>query len=197
MEIDSALTMVTAGLAVLDPVSSSKGGQRTSAIIRNGQSAFWTFPSPVTPLWQPSAYKSASGDQATGRLSLCLRGDDAVMNEATALDEWAISYATAHSERLFGKTLSRDQIMDRYSGVVKKSTTYPPYVKIKIGTDRNAPSYWDCEKERRDDPDDFTLCQLQCRVKLVSFWFMNSGFGLTCQLVDAQVLEESRVACPF
>ena len=194
MEIDSALT---AGLAVLDPVSSSKGGQRTSAIIRNGQTAFWTFPSLVTPLWQPSAFKNASGDQATGRFSLCLRGDDAVINEATALDEWAISYATAHSERLFGKTLSRDQIIDRYSGVVKKSTTYPSYVKIKIGTDRNAPNYWGCEKERREEPMDFTLCQLHCRVKLVSFWFMNSSFGLTCQLVDAQVLEESRVACPF
>ena len=115
MEIDSALL---AGLAVLDPVSSSKGGQRTSAIIRNGQQAFWTLPSAVTPLWQPSAFKSAAGDQATGRLSLCLRGDDAVMNEAVALDEWAVNYAVNHSERLFGKSLSRDQVLDRYNGIV-------------------------------------------------------------------------------
>jgi hypothetical protein len=119
------------------------------------------------------------------------------MTDAATLDEWAISNATSHSERLFGKILSRDQITDRYNGVIKTSDKYPSYIKIKIGTDKNAPNYWDSDKERREDPQDFTLCQLQCRVKLVSFWFMNSSFGLTCQLVDAQVLDESRVACPF
>ena len=192
METDS----ITHGLVVLDPVASAKGGQKNALIVRDGQNAYWTVPSPVTPLWQPSAFKSVSGD-STGKLSLCLSGDDTVMAEAQQLDAWAISYATQHSDRLFGKILTTDQVTDRYNGVYKKAEKYASFLKIKIGTDRNAPNYWDSEKQKRDAPEDFTSCQLNCRVRLMGFWFMNTSFGLSCQLADAQVTAELSVACPF
>jgi len=192
METDS----ITQSLVVLDPVASSKGGQKNSVIAREGQHAFWTIPSPVTPLWQPSAFKSVSGD-STGRLSLCLSGDESVMNEAQELDTWAVDYATLHSERLFGKVLSRDSVSDRYNGIFKKADKYPPFLKIKIGSDRNAPSYWDVDKQKREAPEDFTTCSLNCRVRLVGFWYMNTSFGLTCQLMDALVTAETSVSCPF
>ena len=192
METDS----ITHGLVVLDPVASAKGGQKNSVIVRDGQYAYWSIPSPVNPLWQPSAFKSVSGD-STGRLSLCLSGNDAVMNEAQELDTWAVDYATQHSERLFGKTLTKDQVTDRYNGVFKKADKYQPFIKIKIGSDRNAPSYWDVEKQKREAPEDFTTCSLNCRIRLVGFWYMNTSFGLTCQLMDAMVTAESSVSCPF
>jgi hypothetical protein len=121
METDS----ITHGLNVLDPVASAKGGQNNAIIVRDGQNAYWTIPSPVNPLWQPSAFKSVTGD-STGKLSLCLSGDEAVMAEAQQLDEWAINYATQHSDRLFGKTLTKDQVTDRYNGIFKKADKYPP-----------------------------------------------------------------------
>jgi len=192
METDS----ITQGLAVLDPVASAKGGQKNAIIVRDGQHAYWTLSSPANPLWQPSAFKSVTGD-STGKLSLCLLGDAAVMAEAQQLDEWAINYATQHSDRLFGKTLTKDQVTDRYNGIFKKADKYPPFLKIKIGTDRNAPNYWDGEKQKRDPPEDFTTCELNCRVRLLGFWFMNTSFGLSCQLADAQVTAELSAACPF
>ena len=192
METDS----ITHGLVVLDPVASAKGGQKNSVIVRDGQNAFWTLSTPVTPLWQPSAFKSVTGD-ATGRLSLCLQGDEAVMAEAQQLDTWAVEYATQHSDRLFGKTLTKDQVTDRYNGIFKKADKYPPFLKIKLGTDRNAPNFWDADKQKRDCPEDYTSCQLICRVRILGFWYMNTSFGLTCQLQDAQVTAESSVSCPF
>ena len=191
METDS----ISTGLAVLDPVANTKG-KKIAAIVRNGQNAFWTLPGPVTPLWQPSVFKGLAGD-STGRLSLCVMGDTPVIADAIELDAWAIRYATLQSERLFGKTLTEEQVTDRYNGIYKKPDKYQAFVKIKLGTDRNAPNYWDNEKNKREAPEDFTRCSLNCRVRIIGFWFMNTSFGLTCQLADAQVAAEQSASCPF
>jgi len=186
---------VVACLAALDPTTNPKG-QKNANIVRDGSQAFWLISSPVQPLWQPSAFKGVSGD-ATGRLSLCLMGTADVLAEATALDEWAVDYAFQHSERLFGKALTKDQVSDRYNSVLKKADKYPSYIKVKLGTERNAPKYWDESKQPRDAPTDFMACSLQCKLRIVSLWFMNTSFGLTVQLQDAQVVSEHAQTCPF
>ena len=190
-------TMATfTDLTALDPVANSKG-QKNAVIVRDGQNAFWTLSSPVTPIWQPSAFKGISGE-SNGKLSLCVNGDPDVMGEAASLDNWAVDYATMESARLFGKTLTREQVRDRYNGVLKASPDKPAFLKLKIGCDRNAPNYWTNEKERREPPEDFTKCLLQCRARVLGFWFMSTGFGLTIQLADAQVVsEQASASCPF
>ena len=181
-------------LTVLDVISNAKG-QKNAAIVRDGQNAFWVLNAPVTPIWQPSAFKGVTGE-STGKLSLCVTGD--VTAEATALDTWAVETACANSERLFGKVLSKEQVSDRYNGIFKKADKYPSFVKFKIGNDRNAPNYWDVNKEKREQPEDFTRCSLLCRLRILGFWFQSStSFGLTVQLADAQITEEASAACPF
>jgi hypothetical protein len=184
-------------LVVYDPVANAKG-QKNSCIVRDGQNAYWVLPSAVSPIWQPSAFKSASGE-SNGKLSLCVNAEADVLAEAASLDAWAITYATAHSERLFGKLLTQAQVADRYNGTLKVMPDKPSYLKFKLGVDRNAPNYWDGEKQRREAPDDFTRSQLVCRLRLLSFWFMSNSFGLTIQLADAQVTSEQAGGsiCPF
>ena len=119
------------------------------------------------------------------------------MGEGDCLDAWAVETAFLQSERLFGKALTREQIVDRYTGIVKKDGKYPSYLKCKLGTDRNAPVFWDGERQQRPAPEDFTSCSMLCRIRLVGFWFQNCSFGLMVQLSDAQVVEEQQKACPF
>ena len=121
---------VTANLACLDNASNAKG-QKTAAVIRDGQPAFWTLPSPVTPLFAPSAYKGVSGD-SSGRLSLCSNAGPDVMAEAEEIDRFAISYCTLHSDRLFGKALTESQVADRCNSIVKKNDKYPPFRRIGV-----------------------------------------------------------------
>ncbi len=183
-------------LAALDVVSNAKG-QKNAVIVRgDGQNAFWVLQSPVSPIWQPSAFKGVSGE-ATGKLSLCVTGDADLMLEAVALDDWAKDYACQNSDRMFGKTLSKEQISDRYNGVFKKADKYPSFIKFKLGVDRNAPNYWSPEKQKRDQPEDFTKCLLLCRLRILGFWYMSTSFGLTVQLCDAQVTTEQAAECPF
>ena len=75
-------------LAALDPVANSKG-QKNAVIVRDGQNAFWTLSSAVTPIWQPSAFKGISGE-SNGKLSLCVNGDPDVMSEAASLDNHGV-----------------------------------------------------------------------------------------------------------
>ena len=192
----SAMTAATANLACLDVATNAKG-QKTAAVIRDGQPAFWTLSSSAVPLFAPSAYKGVSGQDPSGRLSLCLNAGADVMEDAESLDQWAISYATLHSDRLFGKALSKEQVTDRYNAIVKKSDKYPPFLKMKISADRGAPTYWDANKVPREAPQNWQMCSLLCRAKIMGMWFMGTSFGLTVQLTDAQVVEEGTASCPF
>ena len=190
----NAMTAVTANLTCYD-IATSARGQKTAAVIRDGQPAFWTLPSVATPLFAPSAYKGVSGD-SSGKLSLCLNAGPDVMKEAEEIDDWAISYCTLHSDRLFGKVLTRDQVLDRYNSVVKRSDKYPPFLKLKI-SDRGEPNYWDANRQSRPAPENWQACQILCRARILGFWFMGTSFGLSVQLTDAQILSESSVSCPF
>ena len=154
---------VADNLAVLDPVTNTKG-QKNALVVRGASSlkAFWVLPSPVKCLFQPTAFKGVQGE-AVGRLSMCVSGDELVMNDALALDAWAISYATEHSERLFGKKYTSEQVTDRYNAIVKKSDKYPAFIKLKLGTEKNAPNYWSPAKEKQGAPEDFTVCEFQCK----------------------------------
>ena len=184
---------LTADLACYEVTTSAKG-QKTAAVHRNGVFAFWTLASPANPLFNPSAY--GVGD-ASGKQSLCLRPGADVLAQAEELDQWAVDYCTLNSERVFGKVLNESQVRDRYNAIVRKSDRYPPFVKVKIATDKSAPNYWDANKEPRSAPENWTQCQLLCRSRIVGFWFMGTSFGLSVQVVDAQIVHETAVECPF
>jgi len=191
---------ITQDLTCLDASTNAKG-QKTAAIVRKGQPAWWTFASPVVPLFQPSAYQGVvTTPDASQRLTLCLSAQPDVMAEAEALDEWGVQYAVENSEKLFSKKLTLEQVKDRYTPIVKKTEKYPPYLKIKVASDRNdrnSPSYWGKNKQKREAPDNWQRCSIQCHCRIVGFWFMGStSFGISVQLSDA-ITDETESSCPF
>jgi len=177
-----------------DPVANAKGQKNALISQQDGQPAYWTLTSSVKPLFQPSSFNSTDN----GRKSLCLSVPPDVMEEAVSLDSWAVSFAQHHSDRLFGKPLTLEQVKERYMGVVKTHDKYPAYVKVKIAVDlRNQPLYWTPEKTKRGPPDDWVASELMCQFKISGFWFMSSSFGLSVQLSNAQVTDAAPKVCPF
>jgi len=175
-------------------VANAKGQKNAVITHRDGRPAIWTLSSIVKPLFQPSSFNSADN----GRKSLCLSVPAEVMAEAMSLDEWAVSYAKHHSERLFGKALTLEQVKERYMGVVKTHDKYPAYLKVKIAVDlRNQPLYWTPEKTKRGPPEDWVESELMRQFKIAGFWFMASSFGLSVQLANAQVTDAAPQVCPF
>ena len=178
-----------------DPVANTKGQKNATIVQRDGQPALWTLTSSVKPLFQPSSFNSTDSG---GRKTLCLSVPPEVMAEAVSLDTWAVSYAHHHSERLFGKVLTIEQVTERYMGVVKSHDKYPAYLKVKVAVDlRNQPTYWTPEKTKRGPPDDWVESELMCQFKIAGFWFMSASFGLSVQLANAQVTDAEPQVCPF
>ena len=192
---------IVKGLSSLD-VSINTKGQKTAAILRNGQPATWTFASPAIPLFQPSTYQAvvtSSTSETSQKLTLCLNVQPDVLAEAEAIDAWGIQYAFNNSDRLFGKKLTLEQVMDRYSPIVKKTEKYPPYLKVKLAdrNDRHAPSYWGMDdKKKREAPQNWQKRSLQCHCRLVGFWIMSTSFGISVQLCDALV-DDTESVCPL
>jgi hypothetical protein len=150
-------------------------------------------------MFPPSAYAgTGAAPDAAARLSMSLRASPKALEGGGALDAWAIGYATAHSERLFGKVLSEAQVRDRYTSVIKISEKYPASLRVKISSEgRYAPTYWTPAKERRDAPADLQGCVIQPRVRVSSFYFMGAQFGVVLQLQSALVDSEASMECPF
>ena len=185
-------------LVAHDPTTTAKG-QKSALIFRaGGATAFWRIPGECRPLFDPSPYSKGDGRPENTRLSLCLAASDEALSEAKVLDDWAIQYALAHSEQFFGKTLSRDQVSDRYSApVLKTSEKYAPCIKIKVVLEgRGQPNYWTETKEKRDAPSVWQNSTIAANVRIIGFWFLGPSFGLTLQLADAMVSESAAAACP-
>jgi len=196
--MSSDAMFATMDLVAHDPTTNAKG-QKSALIFRNGgASCLWRIPGETRPLFDPSPYKGDNKNE-TSRLSLCLGASEEALAEAKSLDDWAVEYALSHSEAFFGKTLSREAVVDRYSApVLKTSEKYAACIRIKVVLEgRGMPNYWTETKERRDAPVVWQNSTITANVRIIGFWFMNNSFGLTLQLADAMVVEGPGAACPF
>lgn len=182
-------------LEVRDPVKPSRPGPSHAAIQKDGQfQCFWTF-ADATPLFTPSNF-----NQEGRRMGLCISVPPEVVQQARDFDAWACAYAAHHSERLFQKTLTLEQVTEKYCPLVKHADSrYPPNLRIKMqeGSTRSAVQYWTKNGEVRGPPSDWLRCKLQCRVLIKSFWIMSSQqWGVSVELVDALV-DDKQASFPF
>ena len=148
--------------------------------------------------WHPGALQVAfppkgfSDDQA--RISFCLRAPSEVQQTLQELDQWAIAWALTHTQTLWGKALSADQIVDRLVPCFKAHEKRDPLLKTKIN-----PKYvrwWNSAKQRRDAPDDWrgVICEPEVLIK--GIWLMGPQFGVSLEIQDAK-LQDGSSACPF
>ncbi len=145
-------------------------------------------------------------DPLAKRLNLQLVvGDDHNLLEALQnLDKWAVDYLTEHSERIFKRRWTREQVQLGYVSLMRqpKKEGQSPLLKVKLDTEgRYAVCCWGQQwQERIPLPDDWAGVNLQPRLHFSHLWIMGSQFGLVVRMTDAKILSQREPVartCPF
>jgi hypothetical protein len=73
------------------------------------------------------------------------------------LDDWAVDYICAHSERLFKKRMPLQQVKDAYHPCLRQDPGYEPLLRCKINMpiSRGACRYWTAGGEECEAPVDW------------------------------------------
>jgi len=183
-----------ANYKLADPQVNAKGGRYCP--LSDGDKPAWILPSGklYSPFGGPSTYEAAV---YTPRQTLELRCDEELAATIRAFDEWAKTYILEHSERLFKKKLTPQQIQEGYRSPMHQKGDYAPNLRTKIDLEgRMACRYWTPEGICQGPPDDYKMCEIRVRLLIRSMWFMQKEFGFTLQVMDMQVHTRSHV-CPF
>ncbi len=144
-------------------------------------------------------------DPHAKRLNLQLAIDDpSLLSSLQAFDEWMIDYVTEHSERLFKRAWTREQVKLGYVAVVRQPAKegHSPLLKAKFDTEgRYALVCWNPNDERVLPIEDWTNAQIRPRLHFSHLWIMGSQFGAVVRLTDAKILNKAQVdavrTCPF
>jgi hypothetical protein len=177
-------------LEIADPAT---GRTAKSAAVRAASGpALWDLPA-LAPAFEPSGFNGQDAD----RMTLCLRVPDEILPQIKALDEWFLAYATEHSERLFNRKMSLEQIQGCYTSPLKVHERYGASLRVKYtASGAQATRFWTPDKTRRTAPEAWRECVVTSRVQIRSVWYLGPGFGLTLTLNDAKV-DERVVESPW
>ena len=90
--------------------------------------------------------------QTTGLQNLEFRCNPEILQWFARFDEWAITYLAdpEHSERIFKKKLTREQVIKMYHSPVSQKRDYPALLRTKINLDIGGT--WSSEGQPRDPP---------------------------------------------
>jgi hypothetical protein len=115
----------------------------------------------------------------------------------TQFDEWMVSYLLEHSERIFKKQLTMEQVRESYSPCLKRQGDYPPLLRTKINsTGRQACRYWTVDQKKREAPEDWRMSEVRPMLHLSHLWIMGRQCGIVINTTDLLV-RESSTAFPF
>ena len=183
-----------------DVMSTPKGAKLAPASSPDNQKCVWC---PSAVLRAPFGLSSFDKSASPTRMNLDLILEDAsVLREAEQLDEWAVNYLVENGERLFGRKMTEKQVCSSYVPCVRaaKDKRFAPSLKTKIN--RNGPNairFWDAEGRPAEEPTNWREIELKVKIIVSHAWFMNSQFGLTLLVTDAQISPRAPVQrdCPF
>ena len=105
-----------------------------------------------------------------------------------AIDAWALDYITAHSDRLLKKKLSRAEVENGYTPLVR---TYGSCSSVKTKINIRGPraaTYWDEKGQQIHEPPadhEWTMYAYKVQVAIPQLWQMQGTFGL---LLEARAL---------
>ena len=111
--------------------------------------------------------------------------------------EWLADYLAIHSERIFKKTMSREQVADSLRSPVTQRGGYQPHLRCKIRP--SIVRVWNEHGRFREGglPSDLRGYKIIPRVVIEKLWIMNREFGLVLQVADLMILEREETVCPF
>ena len=125
--------------------------------------------------------------------------DAAVLARLKEIDDWALEYLTTHSERLLKKQLSRTEVENGYTPLVRAyGSNSSCKTKINIRGSRSA-TFWNEKGEQILDPpadgtwQDFAYTAY---VSIPQLWIMAGSFGLLLE-TTALLLSAPSATNPF
>jgi hypothetical protein len=182
-------------LQLADAVVNHRGA-KSCALTNDGSKFVHTVGSREEPLTSPFG-ASSFNDENTVRKTIEFRLPAEWANFWDGFDAWAVTYITCHSNRLFGKPMSIEQVRDGYKPCVTRRGTYAPTLRCKITlSGSNAVRCWSPEGVRVDVPDEFRGMELVPQLTVMHLYVMGREFGWVSQIGDLMCSEVSQV-CPF
>jgi hypothetical protein len=140
---------------------------------------------------------SSYGEEQTQRKTIEFRLPPQWVEHFQNFDAWAITYLAAHSERLFKKLLSVDQVKEMYKPCVSQRGSYPATLRCKINIGGStAVRCWNALDQRMSIPEDFRNYELLPRVHVSHLWCMSKEVGFVCNVHDMMCIQQSS-ECPF
>ena len=122
---------------------------------------------------------------------------DEEVEEFRGIVEWLAGYLAIHSERIFKKAMSKEQVAESLRSPVTHRGGYQPHLRCKIRPSNVR--VWDAFGRIRESglPSDLRGYRLVPRVVIEKLWIMSRECGLVLQVSDMMVLEREETVCPF
>ena len=182
--------MAYASLSLGDVHVNAKGA-KMAPLTEGGEKCFYTFSEPTKAPFGPSNFDK---DASAPRQTLEVRVTGEAASYFRGLDAWAADYLCAHSERLFKKRLSLQQVKDMYHPCLREAPGYEPLLRCKINMpgSRAACRFWNAQGEEREAPANWRDAEVKPHVQLSHLWLMGGCCGFVCNVTDLLVSEASR-----
>jgi hypothetical protein len=137
------------------------------------------------------------GEEQTNRKTIEYRLPPQWLEQFQLFDVWAVKYLAEHSERLFKKLLTPDQVREMYKPCVSQRGSYPGTLRCKINIGGStAVRCWNALDQRMAIPDDFRGYELLPRVHISHMWIMSRECGFVLNVHDTMCIQQS-ADCPF
>ena len=137
------------------------------------------------------------GDEEAVRKTIEFDLDETQELSFTLFDNWAINYLKEHSEQIFKKQMSREEVVNVYKSPVSKKADYKGHLRCKIRTQgQYAARCWNTKGERIDMPHDLRNIPLCPRIHASHLWMMSREVGWVFHVTDLQI-GDLVDACPF
>ncbi len=168
-------------------------GAKTCQLQEGAQRVLYTADVYCTVPFAPSNFDK---DPAATRLNLELRVPPSIEAYFDEVDAWAVEYLTAHSERLFKKTLTLEQTKEAFHPTLKRHAEYPALLRTKLDTTgRRACKFWTPDQQKRDAPEDWRSSEVRPHLHISHLWIMGRECGIVCN-VEALLVQEASTVCP-
>lgn len=188
-------TIDTSALSLGDVVVTGKGAKQIPLHFKHGESVIWTPRDALTVLFEPSAYNQPDAT----RVNLCLSVTPAVAQSLEGFDEWCINTLALESQRLFGTTLSVEDVRGRFQPMLRTyEATGSQSMRLKMNTTgRSRLRIWDTSRNPISAPPSWTQCSAKCKIRLKGIWLMGKNeMGVVAEAMDV-MLDDADAECPF
>ena len=172
----------------------SARGAKLATISAGGERIYIT--PTTTPLRMPFGPGNFDKTPAI-RQNLDFRATPELWDYFTGLDSWARDYLMCHSERIFKKQLSMEEINSGYHPTITQRGSYDPTFRTKINLHERGVTFWDADGKVRAPPESWVGLTAIPRLHVSHLWIMSREFGIVLVCTDLQLFETEPRECPF